>query len=78
LFFTKIPHYNLPIATKAIKQYMNNSGLGWMYKSENTYDFVYRTHKYFLEFGFKSHRAPKVGVPAADVTAAPSAGLKQE
>ena len=78
LFFTKIPHYNLPIATKAIKQYMNKSGLGWMYKSENTYDFVYRTHKYFVEFGFKSHRAPKAGVPAVDATAAPSTGIKQE
>lgn len=62
LFFTKIPHYNLPIATKAIKNYMITNGLGWMYKSENTYDFVYRTHKYFLDFGFKSHRAPKTGV----------------
>jgi acyl-lipid omega-3 desaturase len=65
LFFTKIPHYNLPIATKAIKQYLNENNLGWMYKSDNTWDFVFRTHKYFLDFGFKSHRAPKGGAVAA-------------
>lgn len=49
---------------------MIKSGLGWMYKSENTYDFVYRTHKYFMDFGFKSHRAPKANAPAAVAVAA--------
>lgn len=78
LFFTKIPHYNLPIATKAIKSYMIKNGLGWMYKSENTYDFVYRTHKYFLDFGFKSHRAPKTGVMPPASAATVAASKKQE
>ena len=55
---------------------MIKSGLGWMYKSENTYDFVYRTHKYFMDFGFKSHRAPKANAPAA--TAAAAAVNKKE
>jgi len=57
LFFTAIPHYNLPIATKAIQKYMKDNGLEKMYKSDITYDFVYRTHKYFVDFGFSSHRA---------------------
>jgi len=54
LFFTKIPHYNLPIATKAIKKYMEDNELGWMYKSELTLDFAYRVHSYLLSFGFKA------------------------
>mmetsp|Transcript_7379 Transcript_7379/g.10458 ORF Transcript_7379/g.10458 Transcript_7379/m.10458 type:complete len:384 (+) Transcript_7379:150-1301(+) len=57
LFFTKIPHYNLPIATKAVKEYMEQNNLGWMYKSEKTYDFPYRVHSYLLQFGFKAHTA---------------------
>jgi len=57
LFFTKIPHYNLPIATKAVKEYMEANNLGWMYKSEKTYDFAYRVHSYLLQFGFKAHTA---------------------
>jgi len=30
LFYKAIPHYNLPIATKAIREYMINNGLGHM------------------------------------------------
>lgn len=58
LFFTKIPHYNLPIATKAIQKYMKENSLDFMYKLEKTYDFVYRTHSNFVKIGFKAHRAP--------------------
>lgn len=54
LFFTKIPHYNLPIATKAIKEYLKKNQLGDMYQFEKTYDFPYRVHKYFVELGFKA------------------------
>ena len=63
-FHTQIPHYNLPIATKAIKSYLKEHGLDWMYKSDNTWDFVFRTHKYFLDFGFKSHRSSGGAVEA--------------
>jgi len=35
-----------------------------MYKSDNTWDFVFRTHKYFLDFGFKSHRSASGAVEA--------------
>jgi len=35
-----------------------------MYKSDNTWDFVFRTHKYFLDFGFKSHRSSGGAVEA--------------
>lgn len=52
LFFTSIPHYNLPIATKAIYQYMEDNKLGHMVKTDDTKDFMFRVHKYFVEFGF--------------------------
>jgi omega-3 fatty acid desaturase (delta-15 desaturase) len=59
LFFTKIPHYNLPIATKAIREYMASNDIGFMYKSDECRDFFYRVHKYFMDFGFKAKRAPR-------------------
>ena len=51
LFFTKIPHYNLPIATKALKKYLDDNSLGALYKFEKTYDFPIRVHKYLVQFG---------------------------
>lgn len=54
LFFTKIPHYNLPMATKAIKEYLNANGLGSLYKFDKTHDFAWRLHKYMVDFGFRS------------------------
>lgn len=54
LFFTKIPHYHLPVATKAIKEYMEANNLGSLYKFEKTYDFMFRVHQYFVQFGFRS------------------------
>ncbi len=54
LFFTKIPHYNLPMATKAIREYLVKNDLQGMYKFEETYDFPYRVHKYFVTLGFKA------------------------
>mmetsp|Transcript_28258 Transcript_28258/g.48445 ORF Transcript_28258/g.48445 Transcript_28258/m.48445 type:complete len:376 (-) Transcript_28258:263-1390(-) len=59
LFFTKIPHYNLPMATKALKQYLQDNELGFMYKSDDCRDFFFRVHQYFVEFGFKAKRAPR-------------------
>lgn len=67
LFFTKIPHYNLPIATKAVKSYLEQNDLGWMYKYDKTYDFPYRVHSYMTNFGFKSTRASLVGDRKAHV-----------
>jgi omega-3 fatty acid desaturase (delta-15 desaturase) len=58
LFFTKIPHYNLPIATEAIKRYLDQNGLIGLYQNENTYDFAYRAHSYFMNFGYKAHYSP--------------------
>lgn len=71
LFFTKIPHYNLPIATKAIKKYMEDNDLAHMYKNYDTHDFVFRVHQYFIDFGFKATRAPPHGrLLAPDASAA--------
>jgi omega-3 fatty acid desaturase (delta-15 desaturase) len=53
LFFTKIPHYNLPIATRAIRSYLKKNNLQGMYKAEKTYDFMFRVHRYFVQLGFK-------------------------
>ena len=39
---------------RAIKKYMEDNELGWMYKSELTLDFAYRVHSYLLSFGFKA------------------------
>eukprot|EP01038_Epipyxis_sp_PR26KG_P011000 gene11000-14774_t len=68
LFFTKIPHYNLPLATKAIKTYMEENDLGWMYKNDKTYDFPYRMHKYFYLYGYKSLSTTASDSPATNPT----------
>jgi len=66
LFFTKIPHYNLPKATVAIKQYLTDNGVIGKYKHEYTRDFVYRTHSYMVQFGFKSHQSKKLSEIASE------------
>lgn len=57
LFFTKIPHYNLPMATAALRQHLEKNGLGWLYQLDKTYDFPLRVHRYILDYGFKSKLA---------------------
>eukprot|EP00035_Acanthoeca_spectabilis_P001001 m.76873 g.76873 ORF g.76873 m.76873 type:complete len:410 (+) comp10559_c1_seq2:164-1393(+) len=54
LFFTKIPHYNLPIATKALVTYLNENDIGSVYKFEDTRDFPIRLTKYMADFGFNA------------------------
>jgi len=66
LFFTKIPHYNLPKATVAIRQHLEKNGLGKLYKHQMTRDFVYRVHSYMVQFGFKSHAAKTLSDIAAE------------
>jgi omega-3 fatty acid desaturase (delta-15 desaturase) len=53
LFYTKIPHYNLPVATKALKAYLHDNNLDYLYKHEYSYDFFIRVHRYLYEFGFR-------------------------
>lgn len=57
LFFTKIPHYNLPAATKAIQKYLDEHNLAHLYKHDPCRDFMFRVHQYFVQFGFKATRA---------------------
>eukprot|EP01038_Epipyxis_sp_PR26KG_P015855 gene15855-21484_t len=57
LFFTKIPHYNLKEATKALKTYLSNNNLIKLYKYEETLDFPIKLHKYLVDVGFKATRA---------------------
>lgn len=52
LFFTTIPHYNLPIATHAIRKYLENNKIQSVYKLKETYDFPLRFHKQMYEVGF--------------------------
>jgi len=61
LFFTQIPHYNLPIATEGIRKYLADNGMSSLYQLDQTQDFPIRLHKYFYQIGFmakKSHYAP--------------------
>merc|ERR1711871_1209884 len=58
LFFKSIPHYNLPVATRAIREYLNRLGAGAVYKHEETRDFAFRLHKYMYMFGFQATQAP--------------------
>eukprot|EP00599_Poterioochromonas_sp_BG-1_P009166 CAMPEP_0173142474 /NCGR_PEP_ID=MMETSP1105-20130129/6105_1 /TAXON_ID=2985 /ORGANISM="Ochromonas sp., Strain BG-1" /LENGTH=388 /DNA_ID=CAMNT_0014055863 /DNA_START=50 /DNA_END=1216 /DNA_ORIENTATION=+ len=57
LFYTLIPHYNLPVATKAIKSFLAKNGASNSYRFEKTYDFPFRVHRYLMDFGFKARRA---------------------
>ena len=57
LFFRNIPHYNLPIATKAIKKYLEENKLGFLYKFNYTYDFPIRLHTYMVKYGLSATRA---------------------
>jgi omega-3 fatty acid desaturase (delta-15 desaturase) len=54
LFFTKIPHYNLPEATNALQKYMSENGAVKMYRQEETYDFFPRVFQYFYSYGYDS------------------------
>jgi omega-3 fatty acid desaturase (delta-15 desaturase) len=54
LFFTQIPHYNLPLATAGITSYLKEQKIDCVYKFENTFDFPYRLHKYMYQFGYAS------------------------
>eukprot|EP00392_Amoebophrya_sp_AT5.2_P019715 g20678.t1 len=54
LFFTKIPHYNLAKATKALQTYMEENGIGDLYQYEDTTDFFFRVHKYMVTNGLKA------------------------
>jgi omega-3 fatty acid desaturase (delta-15 desaturase) len=52
LFFTKVPHYRLEAATKALKEGMEEAGMGHMYKSIDTPDFTQEIVKQFNENWF--------------------------
>lgn len=70
LFFTQIPHYNLPVATKALRKYLEEKGLGHMYRLEQTFDFPRRVHSYLWGTGFRARRYD--GEQAAAAAAAPA------
>lgn len=57
LFFTKIPHYNLPIATAALTKYLKENGLEDVYKFEESRDFAFKVHQYCMKNGFLSTMA---------------------
>jgi len=52
LFFTKIPHYRLEAATKALKKGMEERGQGHMYKFVDTPDYTQEIIKQFDENWF--------------------------
>jgi acyl-lipid omega-3 desaturase len=54
LFFTKIPHYHLARATAAMKAYLEEVGAIDLYKHEQTHDFFFRVHHYFISHGLRA------------------------
>lgn len=54
LFFTKIPHYNLPMATKAIRMKLEELGLKDLYRKEITHNFPAVLYDSLVRFGFKT------------------------
>jgi omega-3 fatty acid desaturase (delta-15 desaturase) len=61
LFFTKIPHYHLPVATEALKQYLSSINLTHLYRDDDTWDFPYRVFKQYFDIGLKAKKASEVG-----------------
>ena len=59
LFFTRVPHYQLPKATQALKEYLYNNNILHLYRHEMTTDFPIRLHKYMMSTGFKAELAPE-------------------
>ena len=57
LFYTLIPHYNLPIATKAIRSFLKQNDAEHVYRLEDTKDFPARVHRNVMKFGLKARRA---------------------
>lgn len=66
LFFTQIPHYHLPAATKAIRALLEKRGLSHLYKLERTWDFPLRIHKYMATVGFGARRANPLPVEGVE------------
>jgi acyl-lipid omega-3 desaturase len=54
LFFTKIPHYHLAKATKAMRAYLKEVGAESIYKFEKTHDFFFRIHSYLVTNGLRA------------------------
>eukprot|EP00037_Helgoeca_nana_P015753 m.147588 g.147588 ORF g.147588 m.147588 type:complete len:409 (+) comp23156_c0_seq1:50-1276(+) len=66
LFFTKIPHYNLPLATKALQEYLIKHEIDSVYKFEDSADFPLRLTRYLRDFGFNAVELKK-GEPVPSV-----------
>lgn len=58
LFFRAIPHYNLPLATRAIRTHLQKHGLQTLYKFEETPDFAVRVFRYLRRHGMRAKLAP--------------------
>lgn len=56
LFYTLIPHYNLPVATQALQKFLKENNAEKHYRLVESYDFPARMHGYMMKFGLKSRR----------------------
>lgn len=54
LFFTKIPHYNLPKATKALQNFLKERNLFHKYRYEDSWNYFYLLHKFLITNGFRA------------------------
>ena len=60
LFFTKIPHYSLPRATEAMKNYLAKVNLLHLYKARDTPDFAIRVFRQYYEKGLRALRPSEI------------------
>jgi acyl-lipid omega-3 desaturase len=57
LFYTLIPHYNLPIATAAIKKFLQEKNAMHLYRFEDTRLFPWTVHRTLIKHGLRARRA---------------------
>lgn len=72
LFFKHIPHYHLKTATDALRKYLNDNGVGELYRFEDTLDFPYRVHKYYMDHGLMGSLLTEDGVKAGSAASTAS------
>jgi len=54
LFFTKVPHYNLKLATSAMVKWLRENELEHLYQSEDALDFPFRMMRYIWHIGLRA------------------------
>jgi len=56
LFFTAIPHYNLPKATAALRTFLQSKGLLNLHQRKKQHDFMFEVFRALYTFSFLAHK----------------------